>query len=532
MKTKGIHLTKIPDIPDCELTPTVVQLLELLQERDSIISFLLDDIARSKKHKTRPDIKPSSLEKDQPPSQDSNPDDKKKKKKRKKKKKKTKDLPIHETITIQPEHIPDGSTFKDYRSYTVQSIEIKVHNIRYVIARWETPDGRIIRGKLPSEVAGHFGDSLVRYILYQYYHNHVTQPLILEELIEYGIDISAAEISRILTQNKDRFHQEKNDILAAALTVSDYINVDDTGARHKGQNGYTTHIGNEWFAWFESTGSKSRINFLELLRAAHKDYVLDDLALTYMIQAGLPSKPLTALTTASPQYFENKDDWEAFLNQHQITTARHRKIATEGALMGSIIHHGIASNLAVISDDAGQFNILIHGLCWLHAERTINRIVPFGDRQKKFIEDIRDEMWRLYQDLKAYKKEPDTNQIEKLEACFDDLFTTKTEYKTLDLALERLHKNKKELLLVLERPEIPLHNNASENDIRDVVKKRKISSGTRSDDGRKSRDTFASLKKTCRKNSISFWDYLSDRLKGANKIPPLSQIVLQKLNAP
>ena len=75
------------------------------------------------------------------------------------------------------------------------------------------------------------------------------------------------------------------------------------------------------------------------------------------------------------------------------------------------------------------------------------------------------------------------------------------------------HKNKSELLLVLDRPDIPLHNNGAENAIREYVKKRKISSSTRSELGRRCRDTFTSLKKTCRKLGISFWQYLKDRIE-------------------
>ena len=75
------------------------------------------------------------------------------------------------------------------------------------------------------------------------------------------------KLNDFLIEEKDRFHLEKEHILAVGLQVSSYINVDDTGARHKGKNGYCTHIGNEYFSWFESTESKSRINFLKLMRA-------------------------------------------------------------------------------------------------------------------------------------------------------------------------------------------------------------------------------------------------------------------------
>jgi hypothetical protein len=92
-------------------------------------------------------------------------------------------------------------------------------------------------------------------------------------------------------------------------------------------------------------------------------------------------------------------------------------------------------------------------------------------------------------------------------------------------ALKRMHRNQDELLLVLERPELPLHNNLSEGDIREYVKRRKISGGTRSDDGRRGRDTFASLKKTCRKLGVSFWAYLNDRLRGLGTIPELPSLI-------
>jgi hypothetical protein len=111
------------------------------------------------------------------------------------------------------------------------------------------------------------------------------------------------------------------------------------------------------------------------------------------------------------------------------------------------------------------------------------------------------------------------------------IFSQKTDFQLLNLALQRLHSNKAELLLVLDRPEIPLHNNLSENDIREYVKRRKVSGGTRSENGRRCRDTFTSLKKTCRKLGVSFWQYLSDRISGKNSIPPIAQLVEQKIIA-
>ncbi len=170
-----------------------------------------------------------------------------------------------------------------------------------------------------------------------YYQALVTQPLIHEMLQEWGLEISNAQLNKIIVDGKEQFHQEKNEILQVGIEISPYIHVDDTGARHNGKNGYCTNIGNDLFAWFESTFNKSRINFLELL-----------------------------------------------------------------------------------------------------------------------------------------------------------------------------------------------HNNPSERDIREYVKKRKISGSTRSETGRKCRDTFVSLKKTCRKLGISFWDFLQDRISGRNALPKLTEIMHQR----
>ena len=85
--------------------------------------------------------------------------------------------------------------------------------------------------------------------------------------------------------------------------------------------------------------------------------------------------------------------------------------------------------------------------------------------------------------------------------------------------------------MVLDRPEIPLHTNISENDIREYVKRRKVNGSTRSELGRQCRDTFTRLKKTCGKLDVSFWHYILDRLSKSQEIPPLPDLILHHANA-
>jgi hypothetical protein len=189
---------------------------------------------------------------------------------------KTAELEIHDTQPIEPEYLPPGSAFRYYKDWVVQDIVLAPLNTRYRLKVYKTPDGHYVAGKLPANLQdSHFGPALIRFVLYQYYHCHVTQPLLLEQLHETGVDISAGHLNKLLIEEKDRFHLEKDQVLATGLEVSRYINVDDTGARHQGKNGYCTYIGNAEFCFFESTQSKSRINFLKLLRAGHSDYCLN-----------------------------------------------------------------------------------------------------------------------------------------------------------------------------------------------------------------------------------------------------------------
>lgn len=529
-------LPALPDIPEQDQTPVVKTLLafieqmaELCQQQSEEIERLKDDINILKGEKKRPVFKPSKLDKETNPEESS--DQQPAKRAGSSKRKKTQKLVIHEDTVIQPDKtIPPGSRFKGYRDYVVQDLNINVHTIRYRLAHWITPDNEALTGQLPASLSNqHFGPNLISYILYQHHHCQTTQPLLREQLTEWGIDISTGQINRLLLAGKERFHVEKASLLRAGLNVSSHVTVDDSGARHQGKTGYVTHVGNEFFAWFESAASKSRVNFLGLLRGGERDYRLSESALRYMKDKALAKQPLSKLQQHHGLCIVNDEGWTQWLDSLSIDNQHHRRLATEGALLGSVLHHGCREDLVIVSDDAGQFDVLRHALCWVHTERIIHKMLPLNETHRKEIAWLRDQIWRYYAALKRFKVSPDKTQQKILKQQFDEIFTQKTSYATLNSALKRIHNNKAELLVVLDRPDIPLHTNGSETDIRDYVKKRKVSGGTRSDEGRQCRDTFASLKKTCRKLDISFWHYLTDRLGiGTNSIAPLSDIISER----
>ena len=537
-------LPPFPNVPAADLTPCVEALLKIIeglretvQQQGEEIGRLKDEIAVLKGEKARPKFKPSGMEQEAGGKQEKAPSaeasDAQAKRPGSAKRSKTAEMAIHREVKCPPKEVPAGSRFKGYEPYVVQDLALEACNTQFLVECWQTPEGEYLRGELPEWVDGHFGPRLKATVLYLHHHGRMTQPLLKEMLGELGIDISTGQIDALLAHKQEAFSQEKAALLQAGLDVSSAVTVDDTGARHKGVNGYTTHIGNDFFAWFGSTDQKSRVNFLRLLQAGRTDIRLTEDALEYMKQQGLPEALRNALAGSEVRCFSDESAWHAHLQALHIQGERHVRIATEGLLAGSLLEDEHWRHLAIISDDAGQFAVplLIHGLCWVHAERTIHKLNPGGPLQQQAVDRVRGEIWTLYADLKAYGKEPAEAKSLELAARFDTIFTQKTGYASLDLALKRLHDNREELLLILKRPEVPLHTNGSERDIREQVIRKKISGGTRSDLGRQCRDTFLSLKKTCRKLGVSFWQYLLDRIQGTQAIPPLPELVRQRANA-
>ena len=163
-------------------------------------------------------------------------------------------------------------------------------------------------------------------MLYQHHHCQTTQPLLLEQLRQWGIEISSGQVNQLLTSDWSGIHQEKEKLLQTGLSISASVTVDDSGARDQGKNGYVTPIGNERFAWFASTDSKSRINFLGLLRSGEMDYPLTESALSYRETQKLPLLPLSRLRWHEGACFVDQSAWEGFLAElkyHQYTSYSH-----------------------------------------------------------------------------------------------------------------------------------------------------------------------------------------------------------------
>jgi transposase IS66 family protein len=518
----------LSDLSRPELEALVVELRGKVAALEKTVGEQRAEIARLKGLKSRPAIKPSGMDKATEPVKPAE------QAKRRLRGKVTPRVIIEDQV-IKAAAVPAGSRFKGHEPFLVQELVISTRATRYLRERWVTPDGQTILAPLPAGIDGHFGPELRRFVLMHYHQGQSRLPRLVALLQSMGVSISKRQVQRLLTDKQDAFLSEARAVLRAGLETSAYVSTDDTGARHAGKNGFCTQIGNDWFTWFGTRASKSRLNFLDLLRAGHTDYVLNDAAYDYMRKNAL-SAPLIARLKADAQVcFADQAAWLAHLDRLGFTaltvTPDPVRVATEGALWGSVQAHKFLCDAVVLSDDAGQFNVGRHALCWIHAERLVHKLDTFTDQQRAAQARVRGQIWRFYASLKAYQRKPSQRRAVALRARFDRIFLRRTGFVALDRLLARLHANKAELLMVLDRPEIPLHTNGSENDIRCYVTRRKVSAGTRSEIGRDCRDAFLSLVKTCDKLGIAVWDYLGSRFKVAGHalIEPLDHYVRAKI---
>src|SRR3954454_19609881 len=191
-----------PDLEDlsrAELKALVAQLLGEVAELKHTIAAQRDEIARLKRLKGRPRLKPSGMDKA------SDLETRAARKRRRRKLMKSADLAIDEERVIKVGPPPAGSRFKGYADFLVQDLVLRPHVVRVRRERWLTPDGRTVHAPMPAGVVGHFGPALRRFVLAQYHQGQVTVPRLVAQLRAIGILISKRQVVRLLNAGQDAF---------------------------------------------------------------------------------------------------------------------------------------------------------------------------------------------------------------------------------------------------------------------------------------------------------------------------------------
>jgi hypothetical protein len=414
-------------------------------------------------------------------------------------------------ITIPASHVPQGSRFKGFQEYSVQELEIIAKDVIYRLEVWQALDGTIIRATLPQEVQGsHFGYQL-RALMHNLYALGMTEPGLFELLTGSGIEICEGQVHNILMNESAKYKQASEEILTAGIEEAPYIRVDDTGTKHQHKNSYCTHIGGEYFAYYKTTSSKSRENFLKILVQGKEGYAINKAFIWHLFQLGVEDDLLNHLEEYTGRKYETKKGLHRLLNNLGIENKKLRQQCIEAGLVGFISETILKPGQVLLSDRAGQFAIFNHAGCWVHMERPLRKLKVASPEAEKDLGQVRKAIWNLYDKV----KEAARNQIgkEEVHKLYEELTTIQSISPGVNKVIASFKEYREEMLKALDHPDLPLHNNDSERDIRGVAKRRNISGSTKSEEGKAFRDGLMTLKQTCARLGISFMGYLKSWFK-------------------
>lgn len=502
---RSIDLTELNlDTPTRELVQRLLNCIETLvaelNEALAEIERLRDEIARLKGEKGKPRIKPNRS-----PDQ-AIPAEPRRERRSKSRAASGQRVPRKERIKIDREEVikldrsqlPPDVEHRGYRDVIVQNIIFKTDNVRYRLERvYSESKAHFYEASLPEALQGQsYGSELQAFVIMLYFELRVPEEKILNLLQSQGIVISAGQISNILIKKHLRlFAEERRAVLRAGLQTASYHHIDDTGARVAGVNHYFSTLCNPYYSSFFTHRRKNRETVEGLL--------------------SLLEEP-TEGEGAQPVAGDRQPPQDQCPELAEGPTPGQKQLGDYVPIL--------------ICDDAPQFHnqTQYRGLCWVHEERHYKKLHPFLEAHQKLIDDFRAEIWDYYDRLKAYAAAPTEELKQELSVAFDELFSRTSGYDEFDRRIALTHQKKGELLLVLDFPEVPLDNNEAERALREYVIKRKISNGTRTDDGTEAWEVFLSLLDTCRKNDVNFYHYLCDRISRSYQMPPLASVILAR----
>jgi regulator of replication initiation timing len=438
-----------------------------------------------------------------------------------------------EVVKVRAEELPVDARFKGYVEEVVQDIVVKTDNVLFRKEKYYSPStGKTYLARLPYGYEGGFGPGVKSLGLDMCFEVGASEPKILGFLHRVGLKISKGKFSNLLIENQDVFHTESDAVYESGLRSSSYQQTDSTLTRVNGQNQNCHIVCNRFYTVYRTLAHKDRMSVLDVLRNGRpRKFCLNQTALDCLTNVQLSQATRQALIACRSELEMTEESFQnhlAFLLPklgHQ-----QRKEITDAA---AIAAYWAETDWPVIDilvcDDAPNYNKLTRRmmLCWVHEGRPYKKLNPVVPLHRQLLDGFLKRFWDYYRELLTYQQSPSETEHTRLEVVFDALFATQTGYEALDERIAKTRAKKQSLLLVLEYPELPLHNNASELGVRRRVRKRDVSFGPRTEAGKRAWDTFMTLAETTRKLGVSFYAYLLDRITGAKTIPPLTDLVTQ-----
>ena len=458
-------------------------------------------------------------------------------KKEKKQEIKKKDTTIDRTeiCKVDPSILPADAEYRGYEPVLVQEILITTDNVEYRKEIFYSPsENRTYVGELPVGIVGEFGPGIRSLVCTLKYVANMSQPKIRELLENCGINISQSTISRILTKDETGFNQEKVDIFLSALEHTPYHQIDDTTVRVNGQNHYSQIFCNPYYTAFFTVPRKDRLTILDLLLCGReRTYRFDQMAFGLMADFRVAKKVINQLRSLT----DNKELCETqmqLLLEKVFKKGKGKNTKTRVMEAAAIAAYHSQTDVPIVdillADDAPQFKKIVEelALCWIHEGRHYNRLDPVVPCNVNALKDFKTRFWDFYGDLLIFKQNPSQETAAKLSIEFDELFSSKTIYDTLNDRIEKTRNKKKELLLVLKHPCLPLHNNDSELGARVEKRRQDVSLHTISKAGTTAKDSFLTIVQTAKKLGVNSFDYIRDRVSKNFSMPALSDLIIEK----
>ncbi len=531
------------DIVDLEQArQAIIEVLNLVEElvaenqkQREEIQGLRDENNRLKGEQGKPKIKPGRKPPGSKASDHSSEQERRKPKQRRKRKKVSQiQIDREEKVAVDPVLLPADAEFKGYERVVVQDVQLRTNNVRFLKEKYHSPSaGQSYVADVPAGYEGEFGPGVKALTRVLYHALNVSEPKIKEFYAHIGVQISDGQVSNLLIKNQDRFHDEKDAVYEAGLRSSPWQHIDDTATRVNGVNQHCHVVCNPLYTAYFTTEKKNRLTVLDVLTNFRpRTYLLNDEAFAWLAQVSLSAGVTAQLQELSHDQVWSEEQFLSRLDQQQFTLGPQQRQRVLEAAAVTAYHAQEAFPVVelLLSDEAPQFKRLTEELasCWIHDARHYKKLSPAVAYHRKLQKQFMKRYWHFYHQLVAHRLDPSPEKATQLETEFDGLFSTVTGYVGLDRRIAMTQDKKEALLMVLRHPEIPLHNNPAEIEIRRRVRKRDVSFGPRTEEGKRAWDTFATLAATAQKLGVSFYAYIYDRVSDANDIPNLADLIAQR----